>query len=245
MSIKLRVNIVVASVCLFSVLATGAVVAQDAVNDGVLLLLPGAGAAADDTADVVALDPAINLASPEPVVGVTTPDPQDDTATVVPEADRPARTTMAIPALGEETGYEYKNDDELADNAASATQQVSYLDAAIADATENGNCDGVCTNYLIYLNEERNYNQNIADHLLEEIRRRRPVQVVTPHPTPDLTSNPGTEILPDLTPVVAPASVSVRDATSDATPPEGYCAALAASGDRSDCGWRYSQTQKQ
>jgi hypothetical protein len=237
---KHRVSVVLASACLFGVVAGGAVFAQDAVDDEVIILLPNIDAAVDDTAAVADPDPAIEVAAPDPAVGDTVQDPEVDVAAVEPEAVEPARATLAIPPLGEETGYEHLNDDELADNAASASQQVSYLDASIADATDTGNCEGLCSDFLVYLNEERDHYQDISDHMHEEIRRRQPVVVVTPEPTPEPTPQP----TPEPTPVAAPAPIAVRDVTADATPPEGFCASLKASGSWSDCGWSYKQSLK-
>ncbi len=240
-----RVSTVLAGACFIGMMMGSAAVAQDAAGEGVILLLPVIDPALDAAAPAADPDPAIEVVVTAPSEGTVIPSPEADVAPVVPEVVEPARTTLAIPPLGEETGYEYQNDDELADNAARASQQVSYLDGSIADATDNGICDGLCEDFLVYLNEERNHYQDLADHMNEEIRRRQPVVVITPDPAPEPTPQPTLQPTPEPTPVVAPTPIPVRDVTADATPPVGFCAALKASGSWADCGWSYKQSLKQ
>lgn len=206
MLIKLRLGVVLASACLFSVLASSDVVAQDATSDP---------------------EPATEAVASDPTIYVAAPDPEVELASVPPTVIAAARTTMAIPAPNESTGYESYSDSDLTQSAADYTQGIAELVDAIAGFLNPVLCHSSCEVVVGPLYEERDAYQNILDHLNEEIRRRE-VGVVTPDPAP----------------VTVAASVARRDKTADATPSRAFCAALAASGDRSDCGWSYRQSLK-
>lgn len=216
MLIKRRFSVVLASACLFSVLASSAVLAQDVVADS------------DPATDVVAPDPAVAMGTSDPAVDGAVPDPDVDLAAVTPKLFEAAKATLAIPAPNEPTGYEGFSDDGLAETVANYTLAISEVVDAIAFFSDPSQCGSGCGPTMDTMIEQRDIYQDILDHLNEEIRRRQVVDVT-----------------PDPTPVTFAAPASARDVSANATPPRGYCAALAAKGDYSDCGWRYRQSQKQ
>lgn len=205
MSVKLRVSGLLASVCLFGVVSGGAVFAQDAVVDEVVVDQP----AVDAPVDVV--DAAVEPAVVEDMAIV------EDVAAAVP----PERVALAVPAPGEETGYEDYDDASLADKVADLEESL----AEINNYLERYECEGDCEGDIEYYIRYRDFFQNDLDNLNEEIRRRQPAVVVTP------------EVTPAVTPVRA---IDRRD---DAAPPREFCTALAASGSRADCGWSYRQSK--
>jgi hypothetical protein len=236
MSVKLHVRGLLASVCLFGVVAGGAVFAQDAVVDVVVADAPAVDAPADDTSavapDVVA-DPALAA----------------EAEAVEPAPAEPARIALAVPAPGEPTGFEDKSQQQLAFEVDLATRRVADYNSFLASFANSGSCanggsstnGGYCASERNLLTTSRDEAQNRLDHVNEEIRRRQVVVVDTPEPAPVVL------------PVAAPAPAPVRGseaapllaAIADATPPREFCAGLAAKGDFSDCGWSYKQSLKQ
>ena len=207
MSVNLRVSGLLASVCLFGVVSGGAVFAQDAVLDEVVVDQPAVDAPAD------AVDAAVEPAVVEDVAIV------DDVAAAAP----PERVALAVPAPGEQTGYEEYDDEELQGESAWLQRNLDEVNNYIENIAMEceGDCEGDIEDAIMY----RDFVQNDLDNLNEEIRRRQPAVVVTP------------EVTPAVTPVRA---IDRRD---DAAPPREFCTALAASGSRADCGWSYRQSK--
>lgn len=169
MSVKLRVSGLLASVCLFGVVAGGAVFAQDAVLDDVVVDQPAVDAPAD------AVDAAVEPAVVEDVAIV------DDVAAAAP----PERVALAVPAPDEETGYEGYDDAELQHEAVSLQSNLGEVNNYIEDF-RNG-CEGDCEGDIEEAYWYRDFVQNELDNLNEEIRRRQPAEVVTPEVTPAVT----------------------------------------------------------
>ncbi len=219
MSVKTSVSALLASVCLFGVVAGGAVFAQDVVVDEVVVEQPAVDAPVD------AVDtPVDTVEAVDPVVAEEEPAVVEDEAALLAAAPPPV--IMAVPAPDEPTGYEGFDDAglqaELARRQAFHTTWHNRTNYLIEECGWES-----CGAQIEDAISQRDFHSNVLDHVNEEIRRRS--VVVEPAPTPEPK------------PVVA--AVARPEVTADAKPPREFCAALTAKGDFSDCGWSYRQTQ--
>ena len=219
MSVKFSVKGAISTACLLGMLAGSAVSAQDAVDPAIVdqpaVNLPVADAPTEAVTD----------ATVGPDVGVL----PDQAAELQPEAFASAAPAAAI-APNEPTGLEQYSDDELQGGLASLAETLSNYQNHFAEIMACVGTAEVCGDATPYHTVVAEITR-ITDLINEELRRRHPAAVVTP----DLVQAPA----------AAPAAVSAREVAVDATPPAGFCAALAASGDWSDCRWSYRQSQKQ
>lgn len=111
------------------------------------------------------------------------------------------------------------SDDELADAAENSQHGIDYYFEQIEYVTEHG---GEGPGHLEYLLEELAYQESRLGAINAEITRRLPVEAHVK--------------------VVAKAEPDVLPAPAAKPSPE-FCAALVASGNYSDCGWAFTQSQ--